>query len=383
MKIHEHQAKEIFASFDILTPRGVVSYSPEGVVEIVNDLGFPIAIKAQVLVGGRGKAGGIKIARNSKEAKEHSEEIFSLSIKGLQVEKVLVEKACDIADEYYIGVIVDREKRTYTFMVSPEGGVDIEEVARKAPEKILKISVEPEVGLLDYQARELAGFLVDDFKDVLTVANEIKKLYNCIKCVDGSLAEINPFVRLKDGSFLALDAKINIDDNALYRQIEIEKFRDISADGKFVEKARQAGLSYIPLDGNIACIVNGAGLAMATMDLIKHYGGEPANFLDIGGSSSPEKTKIALEIIDAQGGTDSILINIFGGITRCDDVAKGIVEALKELKIDVPITVRLTGTNEEEGIKLLEGVGIKTLTDMDEVVKEAIARAGQVTQNPH
>jgi succinyl-CoA synthetase beta subunit len=376
MKIHEHQAKEIFASFGIEIPEGSVAYSTEEVIKVAEELKYPVAIKSQVLVGGRGKAGGIKIAKDRDEVERFGGEILSLSIKGLPVEKVLVEKGVDIAEEYYIGVIVDREKRMITFMVSPEGGVEIEEVAKNTPDKILKLSVDPSVGFFDFQARKLASFLVDDFKGVLKIASEIKKLYRCFRCVDASLAEINPFVRLKDGEFLALDAKINIDDNALFRQPDIEKLRDVSAEGEFVNKARKAGLSYIPLDGNIACIVNGAGLAMCTMDLIKHFGGEPANFLDIGGSSSPEKTKTALEIIDAQGGTESILINIFGGITRCDDVARGIASAMEDIEMDVPITVRLTGTNEEEGVKILEEVGITTLTDMDEAVKVALEKAG-------
>jgi succinyl-CoA synthetase beta subunit len=372
LKLHEYQAKEIFGSYGIPVPPGKVATSAEDASSIAEDIGKKVVIKAQVHVGGRGKAGGIKFASTPEEALDVGAKILSMEIKGLPVKKVLVGECLDVVDEYYLGIIVDRKSQKPVIMVSSAGGIDIEEVARETPEKIHKYQVDPARGLLPYEARDLAFRIVPDGKLALKTAGVLLQLYNVFTGVDASLAEINPFVKTADNEMIALDAKINIDDNSLPRRPEIAKLRDSSAENPFEAKAREMGLSYVPLDGTIGCIVNGAGLAMATMDMVKHYGAEPANFLDIGGSSSPEKVTTAMEIILSDKNVKAILINIFGGITRCDDVAKGIVEALGKMKIDVPVVVRLTGTNEDEAREILKQVSIESVTTMDEGVKEAI-----------
>lgn len=372
MKLHEYQAKDIFAKFGIPIQMGEVAASPEEARAIAAKIGKKVVIKAQVHVGGRGKAGGIKFASAPEEAYRVASHILSMSIKGLPVKKVMVGECVDVTDEYYLGIIVDRKSQKPVIMVSAAGGVDIEEVARESPEKIYKYIVDPMRGLLAYQARDLAFRIVRDRKFAMKTAGVLQKLYRVFTSVDASLAEINPFVRTPAGDMIALDAKISIDDNALERQPEIEKMRDLDAENPYETKAREKGLSYVKLEGSIGCIVNGAGLAMATMDMIKHYGGEPANFLDIGGSSSPEKVTTAMEIILSDKNVKAILFNIFGGITRCDDVAKGIVEALKHMRISVPVVVRLTGTNEEIAREILREVRVVPVTTMDEGVKEAI-----------
>jgi succinyl-CoA synthetase beta subunit len=372
LKLHEYQAKDIFAKFGIPIQMGEVAASPEEARAIAAKIGKKVVIKAQVHVGGRGKAGGIKFASAPEEAYRVASHILSMSIKGLPVKKVMVGECVDVTDEYYLGIIVDRKSQKPVIMVSAAGGVDIEEVARESPEKIYKYIVDPMRGLLAYQARDLAFRIVRDRKFAMKTAGVLQKLYRVFTSVDASLAEINPFVRTPAGDMIALDAKISIDDNALERQPEIEKMRDLDAENPYETKAREKGLSYVKLEGSIGCIVNGAGLAMATMDMIKHYGGEPANFLDIGGSSSPEKVTTAMEIILSDKNVKAILFNIFGGITRCDDVAKGIVEALKHMRISVPVVVRLTGTNEEIAREILREVRVVPVTTMDEGVKEAI-----------
>jgi succinyl-CoA synthetase beta subunit len=296
-----------------------------------------------------------------------------MSIKGLPVKKVLVGECLDVTDEYYLGVVVDRRSQKPTVMVSAAGGVDIEEVARVSPEKIHKFAVDPTRGLLAYEARELAFKIVADGKLALKTADVLRKLYTTFVSVDASLAEINPFVRTASGEMIALDAKLTIDDNALDRRPQLEKLRDSESESPYEARAREKGLSYVKLDGAIGCIVNGAGLAMATMDMIKYYGGEPANFLDIGGSSNPEKVIAAMEIILSDKNVKAVLFNIFGGITRCDDVAKGIVAALQKLKIEVPVVVRLTGTNEDEARRILREVSVVSVATMDEGVKQAIS----------
>jgi len=375
MKIHEYQAKEIFVSFGVTIPRGKMVTTVQEAVAVAEEFGYPVAVKSQVLVGGRGKAGGIKLAKNKIEAEQHAESILGLDIKGLTVERLLIEEGVDIAQEFYVGVIVDRTTRKPTFMVSAEGGVEIEEVARQTPERIKKLSIDPFSGIFDFQARELASFLTDDFQLAGRIANFIKNLYRSFTACDASLAEINPLVVTKDGQVIALDAKINLDDNGLYRHQDYEQLRDKSEEGPSAAEARQMGLSYIPLEGNIACVVNGAGLAMCTMDLIKYYGGEPANFLDIGGSSSPAKVTTAMKIVRAQGNADALLFNIFGGITRCDDVANGIKEAFAGKAPELPIVCRLTGTNEEKAKEIMASINIPTLTDMDEAVQKVVAVA--------
>jgi len=373
MKIHEYQAKEILAEYGVPTPRGEVATTPEEAKVIAERLGGTVAIKAQVHVGGRGKAGGIKVAKDPDEAYKQASEILGMNIKGLTVEKVLVEEGAEIDREFYLGIVQDRATKAPALMVSAEGGVEIEEVARTKPEAIYKAWADPYHGLRGYAAYALASRLTEDPKEARTMAAILRKLYAAFVEYDASLAEINPFVATADGRMVALDAKINIDDNALYKHPDLAEGRD---DVEATElRAKEAGLSFVPLDGSVACIVNGAGLAMTTMDLIKLYGAEPANFLDVGGSSSPEKITTAMDIIMSYPGVKSVLVNIFGGITRCDDVANGLVAALKERPLDVPLVVRLTGTNEEEARAILEREGISAGSDMDEAVKAAVEAA--------
>jgi succinyl-CoA synthetase beta subunit len=376
LKLHEYQAKLIFKDAGIPVPAGEVASTPDQVRDIAARIGKKVVIKAQVHVGGRGKAGGVKFASSAAEAHQVASDILSMSIKGLPVRKVLVGECLDVVEEYYLGIVVDRKSQRPVVMVSAAGGVDIEEVARVSPEKIHRYAVDPERGLMSYEARQLAFGIVSDAKAALKTAGVIHKLYGVFVSVDASLAEINPFVRTAAGEMIALDAKITVDDNALERRPDIAGLRDLDAENPYEVKAREKGLSYVKLDGAIGCIVNGAGLAMATMDMIKHYGGEPANFLDIGGSSSPDKVMAAMEIILSDKNVKAILFNIFGGITRCDDVARGIVEALGRMKVGVPVVVRLTGTNEDAARKILQGIRVTPVATMDDGVKEAIRLSG-------
>ncbi len=373
MKIHEYQAKEIFKEFGIKTPRGRVATTPAEAEAVATEVGGPVAVKAQVHVGGRGKAGGIKVAQSPAEAREAAARILGMDIKGLTVEKVLVEEASRIAKEYYLGFVADRAAKAVTLMASAEGGVEIEEVARTKPDAIVKVTLEPCLGLHGFQAFAVGKKLTGDAKKARVVAGVLSNIYKAFVAYDCSLAEINPFVETADGAFVALDAKINIDDNALYRHAALAEGRDDLAATEL--RAKAADLSYVPMTGNVACVVNGAGLAMTTMDLIKLYGGEPANFLDVGGSSSPEKILTAMDIIMSSPGVKAVLVNIFGGITRCDDVATGLVAALAKRPLDVPLVVRLTGTNEEEAKEILKKAGIEAGSDMDEAVKAAVAAA--------
>lgn len=379
MKIHEYQAKEIFRKYGIPVPPGEMAETPEQAKEIAQKIGKPVMIKAQVHVGGRGKAGGIKSAQNAEEAYEKAKNILGMDIKGLKVKKVLVTESKEISSEAYIGIIVDRRTKKPVMMVSPAGGIDIEEVAKNTPEKIFKLEVNPLLGLQAYQARNLAFKLYTNPKTCNQAIPVIMKLYWAFWDEDCSLAEINPFITTPEGEVWALDAKINIDDNGLERHPEIEAMRDLDSEEPGENEARKMGLSFVKLDGNIGCVVNGAGLAMATMDLVKHFGAEPANFLDIGGSSNPEKVMTAMRIITREQNVKAILFNIFGGITRCDDVANGIVAALKEFKPKVPIVVRLTGTNEDKAREILKQVGLSATSSMEEVVRKAI-ELSNVTQ---
>jgi len=375
VNIHEYQAKEILRALGVPIPAGEVATTPEQAHEIAARIGKAVVVKAQVHAGGRGKAGGVKLAKDANEARDKAKAILGMKIKDLTVEKVLVTEAADIASEAYVGIIMDRATRKPVFMVSPAGGIDIEEVAAKTPEKILKLPVDTRYGLQSYQAMRLGFFLYDDLAKARAAAKIMQQLYTAFVQAGCSLAEINPLVVTPAGEVIALDAKMGIDDNELDRRPEIAKLRDETAEDPSEVDARKANLTFIKLDGNVGCCVNGAGLAMATMDLVKYYGGDPANFLDIGGSSSPEKVVAALRIITADPNVKAILFNIFGGITRTDDVANGIVTATKQNPLKVPIVIRLTGTNEEIAMKILNENGFSASSDMDEAVKKAVALA--------
>ncbi len=375
MNLHEYQARQLLRQAGVPMPDGDVASTPTEAEAIARRLGGTVVIKAQVHTGGRGKAGGVKLARTPAEASDYASQILGMTINGLVVHRVLVVPAADIATESYVGLIMDRESQRPVFMVSQAGGVDIEEVAAKTPEKITRLAVDPVHGLLPHQAAALAFSLYRDHAQVKAAARIIEKLWQVFTQNGASLAEINPLVTTPDGKVLALDAKVTIDDNALFWHPELAALRDETAEEPSEVAARRANLSFIKLDGDVGCVVNGAGLAMATMDLVKYYGGEPANFLDIGGSSNPEKVVNALRIITADKHVKAILFNIFGGITRTDDVANGIVEALKQFEVKVPIVIRLTGTNEQEAIRILEANGMRALSDMDEAVSQVVKLA--------
>ena len=375
MNLHEYQAKEILRALGVPIPAGEVATTAEGARDIAAKIGKPVVVKAQVHAGGRGKAGGVKLAKDPAEAFEKAKAILGMQIKGLTVEKVLVTDAADIASEAYVGIIMDRASKKPVFMVSAAGGIDIEEVAAKTPEKILKLPVDTRYGLQPYQAMRLGFFLYDDLAKARAAAKIMQQLYAAFVQSGCSLAEINPLVVTPAGDVVALDAKMAIDDNELDRRPAIAALRDTSSEERSEVDAREANLTFIKLDGNVGCCVNGAGLAMATMDLVKYYGGDPANFLDIGGSSSPEKVVNALRIITSDPNVKAILFNIFGGITRTDDVANGIVTATKQNPLKVPIVIRLTGTNEEIAMKILNENGFSASADMDDAVKKAVALA--------
>jgi succinyl-CoA synthetase beta subunit len=375
VNIHEYQAKDLLRAEGVPIPPGETATTPEQVEAIAKKIGGMVVVKAQVHTGGRGKAGGVKLAKTPTEAREVANKILGMKINGLTVYTVLVTAAADIASEAYVGIILDRATKKPVFMVSPAGGIDIEEVAAKTPEKILKLPIDTRYGLQAYQASELGFFLFDDVKKVRAAAKIMMQLYQAFMKNDASLAEINPLVVTTGGEVLALDAKISVDDNALDRHADLAALRDETAEAPSEVEARNANLTFIKLDGNVGCVVNGAGLAMATMDLVKYYGGEPANFLDIGGSSNPEKVVNALRIITEDPSVKVILFNIFGGITRTDDVANGIVTATKANPLKIPIVIRLTGTNEEIAMKILQENGFSASSDMDEAVEKAVALA--------
>ena len=372
MKIHEYQAKQIFKKYGLPVPNDVLCHSVEEVEKAMAKKDGLVVIKAQVLVGGRGKAGGVKLAKNKQEAVEAAKQILGMDIKGLTVEKVLVAEAVDIEKELYVGLINDRNTKTVTLMASSEGGVEIEEVAKNTPELIYKFPIDPLTGLLDFQARNIGLQLFGDAKLARQAGAILQKLYKLFVETDATIAEINPLVLTPDNKIWAIDGKMNFDDNALYRQPEVEAMREADEDELKEIDAKEKGLSYVKLDGNIGCMVNGAGLAMATMDMIKLYGGDPANFLDIGGSSNPQKVVDAMNILLSDKNVNAVMINIFGGITRCDDVARGLIEALKILKTDMPIVVRLSGTNAAEGLALLKETGLPTVETMSEAAQKAI-----------
>jgi len=377
MNLHEYQAKELFARYGLPVLPGQVAATPEEAADIAASIGGTVVLKAQVLTGGRGKAGGVKLASTPEEALEKAREILGLTIKGHPVRKVLVAKAAEIARELYLSVVLDRASRRPLVMLSAEGGVEIEEVAKTSPEKIVRYHI-GESGLRAYQARALFTPLLKDAKLVAQATDILLKLWNVYRDGDCSLAEINPLAITPEGQVLALDAKVTLDDNAEFRHREWSTWRDPAEETPGARLAREFGLSYVKLQGDIGCVVNGAGLAMATMDLVKHYGGEPANFLDIGGSSNPDKVTAAFKIITGDSHVRAILFNIFGGITRCDDVARGIVQSLEASPLSVPLVIRLTGTNEEQARKILSDRGLSATTSMDEGVRTVVARAQEV-----
>ena len=375
MNLHEYQAKELFGRAGIPIAPGIVCTTPAEARAAAEKIGGTVVVKAQVHSGGRGKAGGVKLAKDPAETETQAKAILALTIQGLPVRRVLVTRAVDIRSEAYAAILVDRAIKRPILMSSAAGGVDIEETARTNPDAIRKLPIDPALGLLPYQARAAAAELGFRGAEAQAAAQLLVRLWDVFRDHDASLAEVNPLAVTEEGEVLALDAKVSIDDNALYRHPDLETMRDSSDETPGSILARERGLSYVPLDGDIGCVVNGAGLAMTTMDLVKYYGGEPANFLDIGGSSNPEKVVAALQIITGDSTVKAILFNIFGGITRCDDVARGILAALDRLPIDVPLVIRLTGTNEELAREILAERGLTATTSMDEGVKAVIAAA--------
>ncbi|MDH5233849.1 MAG: ADP-forming succinate--CoA ligase subunit beta [Gemmatimonadota bacterium] len=375
MNIHEYQAKEILRAQGVNIPPGQVATTPAAAEAIAKEYGVPVMVKAQVHAGGRGKAGGVKFCKTPADAKEKATAILGMQIKGLTVEKVLVTVAADIGSEAYVGIIIDRATKKPVFMVSAAGGIDIEQVAAETPERILYVPVDVRYGLPMYDAMRMGFFLYGDVKQARAAARIMQQLYAAFMASGCSLAEINPLVVTPQGELVAVDGKMVIDDNELDRLPAIAALRDESSEAPSEVEARNANLTFIKLDGDVGCIVNGAGLAMATMDLVKYYGGEPANFLDIGGSSNPDKVVAALRIITADKNVKAILFNIFGGITRTDDVANGIVTATKANPLKVPLVIRLTGTNEAEAMQILKTNGFSASNDMDEAVQQAVKLA--------
>ena len=375
MRLHEYQSKEVFREYQIPTPRGRLASTPEEAKLITEELNTPVILKAQVLVGGRGKAGGIRLVRSPDEAEEEASNILGQRIKDMPVRRLLVEEAVNIQQEIYLGMTVDRQHGETLFIASAEGGVDIEIVARTSPEKISMVNIDPLLGLRDFQARNLATEIEIPrmlWRSFVSLAQNFYRLY---RNLDATLAEINPLVITTDNRLIALDAKLILDDNALFLHPEMQDKRDISAEAPEETEARKFGLSYIKLDGDIGCLVNGAGLAMATMDIIQHKGGQPANFLDIGGGANADKVAAALRIILADPKVKTILINIFGGITRCDEVATGIQQTLNHIETEIPFVIRLVGTNEREGKQILADANLETADTLQEAAELAVTRA--------
>lgn len=377
MKLLEYQAKEIFRRYDIPTPRSEVAESPKGAREIAERLG-PVAIKAQLPVGGRGKAGGIKFAESPEEAEKIAGGLLGSRIKDIEIQKVLVEEKLDIKDELYLGVTVDRKNRCYVVLASSEGGVDIEEVAEETPEKIVKQMIDPLLGIRDYHCRSVAKRLGYSGREMNDLAGFIRKLYRVAFEMDAELTEINPLALTEEG-FIAADARLNIDNNALFRHpniAEIQREGELSEFSAREQEARTLGLTYVELDGDIGVIGNGAGLTMATLDSVTLLGGKPANFLDLGGGASPERIETAVTFVIKDPRVKTVFVNILGGITKCDDTALGIIETRRRLGSEKPIVVRMMGTNEEEGKRMLKEAGIETLDTMEEAAERAVALAG-------
>ena len=377
MNVHEYQAAELLASFGIPVNAGSVAETPGDAKAIAEQLGSTVAVKAQVHTGGRGKAGGIKLAKSPVDTEEAAGKILGMDINGHTVNKVLIVPAVDIQREIYLGIILDRAQRQVSLMASAEGGVDIETVAKETPEKIVRVLADPYLGLQAWQARE-AGFALGlDAKQVGQFADIALKLYQAFIATDATLAEINPLIVTGDGKVMALDSKMSFDDNALFRQADISELRDLAEEEPIELDAKSSGISFVKLTGNIGCIVNGAGLAMATMDAVKLSGGDPANFLDVGGGASADQVAKAFTLVTADPAVEAILINIFGGITRGDVVAQGIREALGRVSVQVPIVVRLSGTNATEGQAILAEAGIIAVDSMDEAAKRVVESVGQ------
>lgn len=382
MKVHEYQAKMLFKNYGLpVVDQNILCRTVDEAVEAYRTIGEEyVVVKAQVHTGGRGKAGGVKLAKNEDEVRQYAGAILGMDIKGFKVDRVLVTQAVDIAAEYYVSIIVDRKTKCPIYMVSRAGGMDIEQVARETPEKIEKIAIDPLLGATDFKTREVAYALFDDKAVVKQAVPLLKNLYKMFVETDASLAEINPLVLTKQGELKAIDAKMTFDNNALFRHPELMQFNEPTEEEKIEQTAKSKGFSYVNLGGEIGCMVNGAGLAMATMDMIKLYGGSPANFLDIGGSSNPEKIVEAMKLLLADKHVKVVLINIFGGITRCDDVAKGLLEAFEILKTEMPIVIRLTGTNEKEGQEILKGTKFTVATTMGDAGRKAVELAAQVAK---
>ena len=387
MKIHEYQGKEIFKKHNIATPDGIPAFSVEEALEAYNLLKSDIvAVKAQIHAGGRGKGGGVKIAKNKDEAEKNIKNIFGMNLithqtgeEGKKVERLYLEEGVDIKSEFYAAITLDRSKEMDVFMVSTEGGVEIEKVASETPEKIIKIWIDPLVGIKSFQIRKLAKGLCLDGNAFKEACFTFSRMYECYQKTDASILEINPLVITKDDKVIALDSKFNFDSNALFRQKEILEMRDFTEEDKMEIEASNFNLNYIKLDGNVGCMVNGAGLAMATMDIIKLAGGEPANFLDVGGTASAETVKNGFRIILADENVKSILINIFGGIVRCDRVARGVVQAVEELGLNVPVIVRLNGTNAEEAKEILSNSDVSVIAASG--MKDAAEKAVKAIKN--
>jgi len=386
MNIHEYQAKEIFKKYGVPTPRGHVAFTPEDAVKAAQELGGNIwVVKAQIHAGGRGLGGGVKLAKSTSEVKEWASKILGMNLvthqtgpEGKLVQKVYIEEGADIKAEYYLGIVLDRAKEMPVMMASTEGGMEIEEVAHKSPEKIVKVAIDPTIGFQGYHGRELAFGLGLANEEVLPFIKFANALYKVYMDHDGEMIEINPLIKTGDGKFMALDAKMGFDNNALYRQNSVSEMRDLSEEEPTEIEAGKYGLSYVKLDGNVGCMVNGAGLAMGTMDTINYVGGKPANFLDVGGGANPETVAKGFEIILKDPNVKSIFVNIFGGIVRCDRVANGILEATKITNVNVPVIVRLDGTNAKEAAEILNNAGIKNIiaaTDLEDGAKKAVEAA--------
>ncbi|MGN6566087.1 MAG: ADP-forming succinate--CoA ligase subunit beta [Thermomicrobiales bacterium] len=379
MNIHEYQAAEIFARYGLPVNLGRVARNPKEAADAARAFGGTVVIKAQVHSGGRGKAGGVKLAKSPDEAADKAGQILGLDIRGHIVHQVLVAPGADIASEYYLGVILDREQRGITVMGSAEGGVEIEEVARVAPEKIVKVTADRTLGLQDYQARELAFGMGIEPAQISAFATIVKQLYNAFVGEDASLAEINPLIQTGAGKWAAIDSKMVLDDSALHRHHGVEELRDLDEENATELEAKAAGLAFVKLDGDIGCMVNGAGLSMATMDAIKFAGGAPANFLDVGGGATSAQVVKGLQLILADPHVKAILFNIFGGIARCDVIAQGIVDGLNQIDVRVPLVVRLLGTNQEEGRRILRDSGKDLITaeTLDDAAQKVVAAAGE------
>ncbi|WP_446774998.1 ADP-forming succinate--CoA ligase subunit beta [Macellibacteroides fermentans] len=373
MKIHEYQAKELFAAYDIPVKKQILCHTAHEAVDAYSRLNVPLVVlKAQVLTGGRGKAGGIKLADSPEKVKANAEAILGIKIKDIPVDRILVTEAADIKKEYYMSIVVDRNTKSALLMLSSDGGIDIEEVAHSTPERIYKFQIDPLLGTPDFFTRKVAFSLFTDIKLINQLSHIIKSLYKLMLETDASLAEINPLVLTPDDTLVAVDAKMTFDDNALYRQPQIATLFEPTVEEKKEKEAKAKGFSYVHLGGEIGCMVNGAGLAMATMDLIKRYRGKPANFLDIGGSSNSEKVVHAMKLLLQDSDVKVVLINIFGGITRCDDVANGLLKAFEQIDTDIPVVVRLTGTNEELGRALLKDSKLYVANTMSEATRMAV-----------